>query len=62
MILNNKKRGKDGRELSEEDCAVMLRLTVTDYALWADAELRRTFEFAEEECTSALPCCAMTDS
>ncbi|GJE87496.1 hypothetical protein PsYK624_035790 [Phanerochaete sordida] len=36
----------------------MLRLTMTDYALWADAELRRTLEFAEE---GYIPLVALID-
>lgn len=50
-----RKAREDSQRLSEEDWTVLLRLAVTDYALWSDADLRRTMEFAEEDCTSTSP-------
>lgn len=47
----------DNRWLSEEEYADMLRLTVSDYALWFDADLRRTIESAEEGCCRSLTTC-----
>ncbi|EKM59920.1 uncharacterized protein PHACADRAFT_206140 [Phanerochaete carnosa HHB-10118-sp] len=52
------KAAQDSQWLSEEEYAAMLLLTMTDYALWSDAELRRTMEFAEE---SYVPLVALGD-
>lgn len=57
-----RKAFEDSQRLREVDYTIMLRLAVTDYAFWSDADLRRTMEFAEEDCTSTLPCRITTDS
>jgi hypothetical protein len=49
---SKEKVADNGKYLSEEDYAVLLRLAVSDYGLWADADLRRTLELTEDGCTS----------
>lgn len=46
------KAQEDTRWLSEEDYVSLVRLSVSDYALWSDTDLRKTIEFADDGCTS----------
>ena len=47
-----KEKGSDApKPLSEDDYAILLCLAVSDYSLWADADLRKTIEFTEDGCT-----------
>ena len=51
--LKGKGKEKD-TAVSSEDCVTLLLLSVSDYALWSDSDLRWTMESAEEGCTSTL--------
>lgn len=39
-------------KLSEKDCAVLISLALSDHAIWADPDLRRTIEQNNENCRS----------
>ncbi|KIP10388.1 hypothetical protein PHLGIDRAFT_50327, partial [Phlebiopsis gigantea 11061_1 CR5-6] len=43
-----KEKAQEPTTLLEEDYAAMLSLSVSDYALWADPELRQNMDFAED--------------
>lgn len=42
--------------LNEKDYAVLLRLHASDYALWCDADLRRSVVQGDEGCACFHPC------